>query len=406
MTDTELKGLLHAGIAAARAGDRAQARHLLLQVIERDEQVEAAWLWLSDVVDDPAERQICLENVLTLNPDNQAARTGLRWLQGQASPEHQAAPPAGPSPPGPAPAPPPTPAYREPAPPPSPAPALEIDPFGCPYCGGSIRPEEPRCLDCGRTTIRRYRKRAGGAWLGWLVICFLLLATTSALEGLLAGQVLGLDRLPAILNETAVRLIVGSALIRPEEVPARLVEFSSVVGIVNYLLAGLCLAAAVGLAVRSRLAYFGSFLVGGLLVVATGTGLLTGLSGWIPSLLRLGLIAFSVKWLADSAPAFEWQTRAYNADLDGDLRTDMDYYNRGLQYREMGMWAKAAAHWKVAAQMAPSQPAYRGHLARAYLEMGYPAAALGEVERALARTPDDEELLAFRASLIETREGA
>ena len=417
MTDTELQGLLRAGIAAARAGEKDRARRLLLQVIERDEEVEAAWLWLSDVVDDPAERQICLENALTLNPDNQAARAGLRWLQEQrptaATPTVASSPPAAaathaltPSPSelglAPSPAPAGTPPQPEPAPAPPPPSTLEIDPFGCPYCGGTIQAEEPRCLDCGRTTIRRYRRREAGPWLGWLVVCFLLLAATSVLEGLLAGQVIGMEQLPAALNETALRFLVGSVLVAPEGMPARLADLAAVLGPVNYLLAGLCLAAAIGLAVRSRIAYFGSFLLGGVLVVATGTGLLSGLSGWVPSLLRLGLIALSVKWLADTAPAFEWQTRAYTADLDNDLRTDMDYYNRGRQYREMGMWAKAAGHWKVADQMAPDRPAYRGHLARAYLQMGYPAAALAEVDRALARTPDDEELLAFRASLVET----
>ncbi|MEJ2212283.1 MAG: tetratricopeptide repeat protein [Anaerolineae bacterium] len=410
MTDTELKGLLHAGIAAARAGDKGQARRLLLQVIEQDEEVEAAWLWLSDVVEDPAERQICLENVLTLNPDNQAARAGLRWLQ--ELPQAEAAPPPAPATgptfarpsSGPGPAPPAAPAAPPSSPGPTldPPPALELDPFGCPYCGGTIRAEEPRCLDCGRTTIRRYRKRQSDAWLGWLVFCFLLLAVTSALEGRLAGQAMAMEPFPGVLNETALRFLVGSALTAPEGLSAQLVELAGVLSLANYLLAGLCLAAAAGLAMRSRLAYFGSFLLGGVLVVTTGTGLLAGLSGWIPSLLRLGLIAVSVKWLADIAPAFEWQTRAYHADVDNDLRTDMDYYNRGQRYREMGMWAKAAAHWKVAAQMAPDRPTYRGHLARAYLQMGYPAAALAEVERALARVPDDEELLAFRASLIET----
>lgn len=403
MADTELKALLRAGIAAARAGDKEQARHLLLQVIEQDEQVEAAWLWLSDVVDDPAERQICLENVLALNPDNQAARAGLHWLLTQAP--AATPPPAASPPPPPAPAAPASQIGPGPAAAPSQPPTLEIDPFACPYCGGTIHAQEPRCVDCGRTTIRRYRRREAGPWLGWLVVCFLVLGATSVLEGLLAGQVIGMEQLPAILNETALRYMVGSVLTAPSGVPARLDDLARVVALVNYALAGLCLAAAAGLAVRSRIAYFGAFLLGGMLVMATGTGLLNGLSGWIPSLLRLGFIALSVRWLADSAPSFEWQTRAYNSDLDSDLRTDMDYYNRGQRYREMGMWAKAAVHWKVAAQMAPDRPAYRGHLARAYLQMGYPAAALGEVERALSRTPDDEELLAFRASLLETGGG-
>jgi hypothetical protein len=89
MQDKELEQLLREGIAAAKAGHKDQARQLLLRVIALDQEVEAAWLWLSEVVDDPHERQICLENVLALNPSNAAAQSGLRWLeeQGIVSPD-------------------------------------------------------------------------------------------------------------------------------------------------------------------------------------------------------------------------------------------------------------------------------------------------------------------------------
>lgn len=410
MAGTEQKQLLQAGIAAARAGEKEQARHFLLQVIELDEEVEAAWLWLSSVVDDDAERQICLENVLALNPDNEAARAGLRWLQQHSTAETTAPAiaPAPSPPPAPAPSPAPSPGgplRQEPAP----TPPIEIDPYGCPFCGGPINTGEPRCLDCNRRVTERYQLRGGGTRRGWVVVCFLLLGATSALEGLMAAGLQQMEQLPSFFDQTALRLIVGPALILPaggagEPLPGQLIAFAGIVALLNYLLAGLCAASAIGLAIKNRAAYFGSFLLGGVLVVATGTGLLTGLSGWAPSLLRLGLIGLTIRWLADSAPAFEWQTRHYNADLDPDLHTDLDYYQRGQRYREMGMWAKAAAHWKVAAQLAAGKPEYRGLLARAYLHMGYPQAALAEVDRALAQLPDDEKLQAFRASLLQRGE--
>jgi tetratricopeptide (TPR) repeat protein len=259
--------------------------------------------------------------------------------------------------------------------------------------------EEMRCDNCRRLVEVRYRKSAGGPWLGWLVIFLGLLGAVAALEGYLVAQLVGMGGLPEWFNQTAVRFMVGSALLSPEGIPGELVEFAGTVTLVNYLLAGLCLLAALGLALRNRIAYFGSLFLAGLLVMITGAGLLVGLTGWLPALFRLGLIAISVKWLIDSAPAFEWQTRLYNADVDGDLRTDLDYYNRGLRYRDMGMWAKTAAHWKVAAQLGPSKAQYRVALANAYVKLGYPQAALAEAERALARTPEDEELRAFRDSL-------
>ncbi len=77
--------LLARGIAATRAGDRSVARQLLTQVIQDDPGSEAAWLWLSSVLDTPQGRAFCLRQVLALNPANQTARKGLAAL-GKAPP--------------------------------------------------------------------------------------------------------------------------------------------------------------------------------------------------------------------------------------------------------------------------------------------------------------------------------
>ena len=72
--------LLRQGIAYAKAGRRQEARDLLLQVVELDEQNESAWLWLSGVVDSDDDKTVALENVLALNPNNEWAKRGLRIL--------------------------------------------------------------------------------------------------------------------------------------------------------------------------------------------------------------------------------------------------------------------------------------------------------------------------------------
>jgi Tfp pilus assembly protein PilF len=72
--------LLQQGIALVKAGQREEARALLLKVIEQDEQNESAWLWLSGVVDGEDDKAIALENVLTLNPNNEWAKRGLQML--------------------------------------------------------------------------------------------------------------------------------------------------------------------------------------------------------------------------------------------------------------------------------------------------------------------------------------
>ncbi|HEC22396.1 MAG TPA: hypothetical protein ENI95_05705, partial [Chloroflexi bacterium] len=76
----ELERLYREGVAAIRAGDSATGRQKLMQVIRQDEFHEQAWLWLSAVVETDEERIICLENVLTINPANEAARRGLEKL--------------------------------------------------------------------------------------------------------------------------------------------------------------------------------------------------------------------------------------------------------------------------------------------------------------------------------------
>jgi len=410
MAENATEHLLREGIAAARAGHKEQARDLLLQVIAQDQESEAAWLWLSGVVDDPAERQICLENVLTLDPDNVAARHGLDWLraQGLATPDVSPDAPPAVGEPVSRPVARTAPAEFAPAPeseqgrtmpPASPLPAagrMEIEPYGCPYCGGPVSADGSHCDHCGRPVIVRYRKQAGG--VGWLVVEFLMLGVTTGIEGYTVAQLVKVGQLPQWLNHTAVTFMVGPALFSAEGLGA-LANFASAVTGVNYALAGLCLLAALGLALKSLAAYFGSFLLASLMVVVTVAGLVTQLTGWLPALFRLGLVALSIKWLVDSAPAFEWTTRRVDADIDGGLKTDLDYYNRGRRYYEQGLWAKAAAHWQVAARLAPSQVQYRAELANACLRMGYPAAALAEIDRALAQSPEDGGLRAFRESV-------
>jgi len=62
---------------ALRAGRKEEARTILMAVVDEQEHSERAWLYLSAAVDTLEEQQICLENVLTINPTNDKARQGL-----------------------------------------------------------------------------------------------------------------------------------------------------------------------------------------------------------------------------------------------------------------------------------------------------------------------------------------
>jgi hypothetical protein len=80
LMESQTEQLLKEGKAAARRGDKVQARSLLTQVVESDPRSEEAWMWLSGVVADPQEQQICLENVLVINPQNEQALKGLQFI--------------------------------------------------------------------------------------------------------------------------------------------------------------------------------------------------------------------------------------------------------------------------------------------------------------------------------------
>ncbi|UCC64119.1 MAG: L,D-transpeptidase [Anaerolineae bacterium] len=79
--------LRNAGIAAAQAGQKAQARRYLRQSIALDDDVEETWLWLAGVATTPQESVACLQRALIINPHSRHARAGLRWAQQQVKQE-------------------------------------------------------------------------------------------------------------------------------------------------------------------------------------------------------------------------------------------------------------------------------------------------------------------------------
>jgi len=68
-------------ITVIRTGNTERGREILEEILETDESNEEVWLWLSSVVDSDEDREICLENVLAINPDNIVAQRGLEALR-------------------------------------------------------------------------------------------------------------------------------------------------------------------------------------------------------------------------------------------------------------------------------------------------------------------------------------
>jgi hypothetical protein len=86
-------------LAAMKAGRKDDARTILLDVVEQDERHEAAWLYLSALVDTLEEQQICLENVLAINPANEKARKGLETVSQKLAAQSPSSTPAAQAPP-------------------------------------------------------------------------------------------------------------------------------------------------------------------------------------------------------------------------------------------------------------------------------------------------------------------
>ncbi|NDJ61817.1 MAG: hypothetical protein GYB67_11870 [Chloroflexi bacterium] len=127
-----VEAMVSQGIAAFQQGNRQEAQALLLKAVELDPYHEKAWLMLSGVLEDEDDQRTCLENVLSINPNNQRARDGLRYLDQKQGGEAAPAPePAAPAPAAPSPVP-------EPAPQPPPATESSVE-----WDLGDVAPDPP-----------------------------------------------------------------------------------------------------------------------------------------------------------------------------------------------------------------------------------------------------------------------
>src|SRR5262245_22676810 len=71
------KALLRQGITLAKAGKKAAARELLLEVSTLDSGNELVWLWLASVAEYQQETVACLRKALAINPNSQLT---VSWL--------------------------------------------------------------------------------------------------------------------------------------------------------------------------------------------------------------------------------------------------------------------------------------------------------------------------------------
>ncbi|VAW31361.1 hypothetical protein MNBD_CHLOROFLEXI01-177 [hydrothermal vent metagenome] len=81
-----VRELLRQGVAATKAGKMDEAFFYLSWVLRTDaneKQQAQAWLWLSQVYDEPTDKRDCLEQVLAFDPTHGVARRGMALLDGR-----------------------------------------------------------------------------------------------------------------------------------------------------------------------------------------------------------------------------------------------------------------------------------------------------------------------------------
>ena len=82
-----MSGDLQNAISLIKSGHKEEGQAILIQILEDDPQNEKAWIWMSAVVDTDEMRLECLEEVLKINPNNQAAQKGAAKLREKLPPQ-------------------------------------------------------------------------------------------------------------------------------------------------------------------------------------------------------------------------------------------------------------------------------------------------------------------------------
>lgn len=379
--ETPVDVLLRDGIDAVKAGHRERARALLMQVVEREEQNEKAWLWLSGAVETDEDRRVCLENVLTLNPDNAAARRGLAQLGPAEDASDTAAEEV---------------VMRREHAPISPASAIlypdkqvhewrwqktpdlkqvpavayqirsSFDDVWnsakdiCGYCAQEVAEDDRRCPRCQRNLItRQYRREQPGTSMYYLDVFALSLGLQSAVQVFV----------DAWMEAGAAFLILDIAQ------------------------AASLLILAAGIYVRQRWAYLGTLIV---MVVVLMSSLLRGATGIAIDNEVLALVALLVRAAMSitsllglvvgvfrAGEDFELvETRLVTA-LGQDLRVSGDHYHAGKYYADKGMWAMAVRYWQRASAAEPTRVFFQQALGEAYARLGFYDRSLNVLEAAL-----------------------
>ena len=414
MTTDEINLWLNDGIAAVASGKRAEARELLLRVVDADESNLQAWLWLSDVVTTLEDREVCLQNVLALDPENEAAQRGLAAVRAamEATPEIE---------------------------PESDLPqvAVEIppeqniafdfsdtdlaDPLLCVYCAHPTQEANRQCPNCQRELYATFyeREKPRWIWTGWMVSiaeAIFYIGGLAVLIGILSnalsvaklnGQVVDINQLilmyfgQASAVTTAAQTTVLTVLPR--------VQFYLRLG---YTL--LVIIVAFGLLTRKRLFYIlyvASLAIAAMLLYLSVTTTRSFVSSGAPATPLEGILQvalnealgmfilvssgiFGLFLLIKVVLAFaldgDFNTRTERlwCSIDETVREPNSAFIRARTYMKREMWTLAALYLQRALSLQPTAVEYYLALAESYAHLGRYQQGLALLDDAGQLQPD------------------
>lgn len=355
MSEVELKRWLQEGITAVKNGKRDHARILLTRVVQTDKENEYGWLWLSSVVDEEEDKRLCLENVLTINPDNVAARRALTAML------------------------PPEPAVVQET---VTAPGIEYqqeETFDdvwsrnvdmCGYCAAEISdPDQKRCPACGHNLlVKLYRYPKPGASLTALWVVLVGLAMSYGLG--VGYTAIGLEFQLSVAGGLLIMLllIVTAVGIYFRQFWAFVL---AVVTLILILFAGIIqlfifpeIHGLEGL--DPAIQGFVAPLTSGFLLVTRGIQLLIAVIGL--------LMAFR------AGPDFERVHYRQIARVTKGLSQAGDYHVAAKKLAGAGLWATAVLDWQRATALEPMRTTYKYHLGQAYARLGFYKRSLDVLE--------------------------
>lgn len=395
---------LRAGIAALKAGNRAQARDLLLRVVDKDDSNEMAWLWLSGAVDSLEDRQICLENVLTINPNNAAARRGLAKLTGQEQEAQTRPTPNTPI------------TVRREIPANTLAAAIlyperqiqewqehkstsdytvqttglkhtssyhdvwERDTELCAYCAQEITPQTNTCPQCGRNLLisaYRYENPSANLHVLWvLLVAIAQLYLIQAIYDVIARQNLLAAALPICLMALFLIFTAG-VYFRQFWGYVGAIAALSIILFINII--GLLLPAELKPEALLPIAPMIDEVVNPIV-----RGLDDFLRYFQLATIVLALIVATLK----AGPDFERVQRRQIAQVQKGVQEAARYHAIAREAAKRGEWATAVLHWQRAAAKAPGQVSFQRHLGSAYARLGFYQRSADILQAALPQTND------------------